>query len=97
MNPWWLVMGLLGSTWALPMIGIRKAGFPWWFFVGFSCFWIAVCLVADPMYDWGVRLRRRMGMIRLADFAERMKPRVLPPARMALLLMALISLLAGLL
>ena len=36
-------------------------------------------------------------MVRLADWGERMKPRVLPPARLALLLMALISLVVGLL
>jgi len=92
MNPWWIVLGVLACAWVLPMMGIKAAGFPWWFFVGVGCLWSVVCVAAEPLYDWGIRIRKRMGMARLADWGERMKPRVLPPARLALLIMALISL-----
>ena len=57
-------------------------------------FWFFIFVVAEPLYDWGVRLRRKLGMMRLTELGERMKPRVLPPARLALFLMALISLAA---
>lgn len=97
MNPWWIVLGLLGSTWVLPMLGIKKAGLPGWSFLCIACLWVVVFFTADPLYDWGIRVRRRLGMARLADWGERMKPRVLPPARLALLVMALISLVVGLL
>jgi len=93
MNIWWIVLPLLGCTWAVPMIGINQAaGVPWWFFVCIGCFWLIVCAAAEPLYDWGIRIRRKMGLTRLADWGERMKPRLLPPARLALLIMALISL-----
>jgi hypothetical protein len=79
------------------MIGIRKAGFPWWFFLCMACLWSIVLVKAEPLYDWGIRIRRRLGMVRVADWGERMKPRVLPPSRLALLIMAVISLVVGLL
>ena len=91
MNPWWIILAVLAGTWALPMIGIKKAGYPWWFFVCTGCFWLIVCAAAEPLYDWGIRIRRKLGMARLADWGERMKPRLLPPARLALLIISLIS------
>ena len=91
MNVWWILFPLLGCTWAVPMIGINKAGFPWWFFVCIGCFWTVVCVMAEPLYDWGIRVRRKLGMARLADWGEMMKSRLLPPARLALAIMALIS------
>ena len=89
---------LLACLWAAPMIGIAKADFlPWWFAVCIGCLWCLVCAVAEPLYDWGVRIRRKIGLVRLADWSERMKPRLLPAARVALLIMALISFAAALL
>ena len=96
MNPWQFLLPLLAAAWSIPMIGIRRAGAPAWFFIGLGLFWLTVCAAAGPLYDWGILLRRQLGMNRLADFAERVKPRLLPPARMALLIMALISLAAAL-
>ena len=66
-------------------------------FVAVGLFWCIVFSLAEPLYDWGVRLRRKMGMVRVADFAERMKRRVLPPAWLALVIMALISFVAAIL
>lgn len=43
------------------------------------------------LYDLGTAIRRKMGLTRLAEWGERMKPRLLPPARLGLLIMALIS------
>ena len=96
MSVWWIIIPLLGCTWAVPMIGINKAGFPWWFSICVGCFWIVVCVTAEPLYDWGIRIRRKLGMARLADWGERMKPRILPPARVALLIMASVSFVAAL-
>ena len=97
MNPWWIILMVLAGTWAAPVMAIRRAGFPVWFFVCLGCFWMVVCLAAEPLYDWGVDFRRKLGMARLADFGERMKPRLLPPARLALCIMAAISFAAALL
>ena len=97
MNSWWVVLGFLGATWLLPMIGIGMAGFACWFFLCVACLWSVVFVTTDPLYDWEIRIRRRLGIVRLADWGELMKPRVLPPARLALLIIALISLVVGLL
>lgn len=97
MNIWWIVLGLLGCAWAVPMMGSKQAGMPWWFFICVGCFWCAVCVLAEPLYDWGIRIRRELGLVRLANWGERMKPNLLPPARLALLIMALISFAAGIL
>jgi len=97
MNPWWIVLCVLACTWAAPMIGIKKAGFPWWFFVCVGCFWLVVCAAAKPLYDWGIHVRRKLGLVRLADLGERLRPRLLPPARLALLIMAVISFVAAVL
>ena len=51
MNRWWVLLGILGAAWVIPMIGIREAGFPWWFFLCVGCFWFVVFLAAEPMYD----------------------------------------------
>lgn len=72
------------------MIGIRNTGFPWWFFVDVGCFWCLAGITAGPLYDLGIAIRRKLGMARLADWGERMKPRLLPPARLALFVMAVI-------
>jgi len=91
---WWVLLAVLGAGWVFPVIGMKKAGCPWWVFLCMAGLWFLVFVVAEPLYDWGVRLRRKLGLVRLAELGERMKPRVLPPARLALLLMALISLVA---
>ena len=51
MNPWWLILGLLGALWTLPMFGGWKAGMPWWFFICVACLWFAVFFAAGPLYD----------------------------------------------
>ena len=91
MNVWWPVMIILGSAWVLPMLGARQAQLPGVFFVCVGCLWTVVFAFAPPMYDWGIRVRRKMGMNALADWGERMRPTLLPPVRLALLTMALIS------
>ena len=97
MNVWWLLLCALACTWSGPMLGARNAGTSVGFFFGVAGFWCLVALVAGPLYDLGIRMRRQLGLIRLADWGRCMRPRLLPPARVALLIMAVISLLAGVL
>ena len=78
------------------MLGLRQSGVPWWFFMGWGIFWYGLFIVTEPLYEWGIRLRRKLGLRRLAEWGERMKPEVLPPTRWALLFMAGISFGVGL-
>ena len=94
-NPWWPILALLGCVWIIPMIEMRRTGLPRWLFPIIAAFWIAVFLGSGYLYEWGIRIRRKLGMTKLADWGERMKDSILPPARLALLLMALISLCFG--
>jgi hypothetical protein len=91
MNWWWPVMIVLGCAWALPMWGARASGFGWRFFVPVGCMWVVTAALAGPLYDLSMRLRRGLGMTRLAELGERMRPRLLPPARAAMAVMALVS------
>ena len=91
MNIWWPVMIALGCAWALPMLGARAAGFDWRFFVPVGSMWVVTAVLAGWLYDLGVGLRRRLGMTKLAELGERIKPRLLPPARAAMAIMALVS------
>ena len=50
-------------------------------------------LLVQPLDDWGTILLRKLGSDRLADLRDRLKPKVLPPARIALLIMAVVSIL----
>ena len=95
MNPWWIVFTFITALWVVPMAQARHAGFPWWFFVGLAALWFAMAAALEPLYDTGVRLRKALGMKRLAEWGERNKGRTLPPARFALIAMALITLAAG--
>jgi hypothetical protein len=79
------------------MLVARNAGMPAGFFLGVAGFWCLVAWVAGPLYDLGIWVRKHLGLIRLADWGRCMRPRLLPPARVALLIMAVISLLAGVL
>ena len=73
------------------MLGARAANMPWFFFVIVTALWIIVFLFAQPLYDWGTNLLRKLGRDRLADFRDHLRPKVLPPARVALLIMAVVS------
>ena len=91
MNPWRVILTAVAILWILPMYGLRREGFPTWFFFCIGLFWLLVCMTAGPLYDWGTDIRRKLGMRRLADFAERNRPQLLPAARIALAIMAAIS------
>jgi hypothetical protein len=91
MNVWWPVLIVLSLAWVIPMLGARHANIPWPFFVAVGCMWAVVCVFVRPLYDFGIRTRRKMGMTKLADWGERVRPRILPPARVALVVMALLS------
>ena len=80
-----------GRAWALPMYGARAAGLAWPFYVAAGCLWGVVAAFAGPLYDLGIRVRRGLGMTKLAEWSEGVKPRILPPARAALAVMALVS------
>lgn len=91
MNWWWGLLICLSLLWVLPMYGAHSARMPTIFFVAVAALWTVVLVFVEPLYDWGTDLARKLGRSRLADFRERLKPTVLPPARIALLLMAAIS------
>jgi len=44
------------------------------------------------MYDWGTNIGKKLGHTRIVALRERLKNKVLPPARAALVIMSLISL-----
>lgn len=86
-----VVIVLLGCAWVVPMALANRAGAPWPFFVGLGCFWLLVVALSGPLYDAGISIRRKMGMKSFADWGERMRPRILPLGRVALLIMSVIS------
>ena len=97
MNWWWIVLIPLGCLWAIPMLGAHEAHMPRLFFVAVAALWIVVFLFAQPLYDSGTILLRKLGRDHLADFRDRLKPKVLLPARVTLLIMAAVSILFALL
>jgi len=86
----------IGLSWIIPMFGAKKLNQPLWFFLAFASLWFIASFAIVPLYDVGIKLRCKMGLKRLADWGERMKAQILPPLRCMLLLMAVISLIAGL-
>ena len=70
---------------------MKQAGTPWWMFLFLGCLWLLLCALMPPLYDLGVWIRRRLGMVWFADFAERIRPKILPPTRLALLIMGVAS------
>ena len=91
MNLWWFLFVPLSCLWVLPMFGANAANTPWFFFVAVAILWIVVLVFVQPLYDWGTNLLRKTGHDRMANFREGLKPKVLPPVRIALLIMVLIS------
>jgi len=79
------------------MPGAHEDNVPRLFFVAVAALWVVVFLFAQPSYDWSTNLLRKLGRDRLADFRDRLKPKVLLPARVALLIMVMVSILFGLL
>lgn len=62
----------------------------WWPMVpALGCAWALP--MWEALYGVKVRVRRRLGTTKLAGRGARMRPRVLPPARVALAIMALVS------
>ncbi|NOZ63654.1 MAG: hypothetical protein GXO71_01685 [Caldiserica bacterium] len=92
MNIWWFVILPLGLLWAVPMFEMAQINAPWWVFIVFSIFWAMLTVFAEPMYDWGTNIGRKSGHMRIVALRERWKNKVLPPARAALIIMAVISL-----
>jgi hypothetical protein len=92
MNVWWIVIVPLSLVWICPMAGMKQANAPVWLFILFTLFWSIVAIFAQPMYDWGTNIGRRLGHHRMVALRERLKPKVLPPARAGLIIMAIISL-----
>ena len=97
MNWWWPLLLLVGCSWAIPMVALNRAPFGPAISFAVGCLWIVVFLFTARLYDWETRLTRRWGMARMAEWRERLKPRILPPARAALLVMAALSFLIPLL
>jgi hypothetical protein len=92
MNIWWFVIVPLSLIWIGPMAGMKQVNAPFWAFLIFSLFWVIVAVFAEPMYDWGTNIGRRLGHHRMVALRERLKHKVLPPARAGLIIMAIISL-----
>jgi hypothetical protein len=92
MNIWWIIITPLSFIWIGPMAAMRQANAPVWVFIMFAFLWSVVAFFAPSMYDWGTNIGRRLGHHRLAALRECLKPKVLPPARAGLIIMAIISL-----
>ena len=74
------------------MIQIHRAQAPTWVYIIIALFWFIVAVFAEPMYDWGTGIGRRLGHSRVVELRERYKPKVLPAARAGLITIAIISL-----
>ena len=91
MNIWWFVIIPLSLTWIFPMLLLHRAHAPMWVFIIVAFFWCIIAVFARPMYDWSTGIGRRLGHHRVVALRERLKPKVLPPARAGLIIMAIIS------
>ena len=91
MNGWWVLFISLSLLWVLPMYGAHRTPMPALFFVAVAALWVVLLVFVEPLYDGGTNLLRKVGPPPLADFRDRLKPKVLAPVRAALLLMAAIS------
>jgi len=92
MNLWWVFFAALSCMWVLSLVGIRSGGqVGGLFFAALGCLWLVICICAEPLYDFGTYLLRKLGLRKVVELRERMKGRLLPPARMALLVMAVSS------
>ena len=79
------------------MAGAHAANMPRLFFLAVAALWTVVLLFVQQLYDWGTGLLRRLGFNRLADFRDRVKPKMLAPGRVALLIMVAVSIVFALL
>lgn len=73
------------------MLGCHKAHVPWVFFVAVGALWTLLCFSAGPLYDWGTGILRRLGCTRVANWRQRLRPRVILPVRVAFLIAAVLS------
>ena len=64
------------------------------FFVASACLCVVLAVFAPALFDWGNQLTRRLGFERLADFRERLRKPLLPIARVALIIAAIIIVLS---
>jgi len=92
MNIWYFVIIPLSLGWIIPMIQIHRAQAPTWVYIIIALFWFIVAIFAEPMYNWGTGIGRRLGHSRVVELRERYKPKVLPAARAGLITIAIISL-----
>ncbi len=91
MNIWWFIIVPLSLSWIIPMAGLHRAHASVWVFVLNALLWCIVAVFAQPMYDWGTNIGRRLGHSRVVALRERIKPKILPPIRIGLIIMAVIS------
>lgn len=70
MNIWWFILVPLGCAWIVPMIAARQADMGWPFFAGLGCLWLIVFVLAGPLYDLGIIIRRKFGLAALAEWGE---------------------------
>ncbi len=92
MNIWWIIIVPLSFLWIAPMMAMHRNNASCWVFMLFALFWGLVALFATQMYDWGTSIGKRLGHTKIVALREKLKPSVLPPARVALVIMSIISL-----
>ena len=65
------------------------------FFVAVGGLWMVVFFFVGPLHDWGTRILGELGCSRWADLRERLKPSMLVPGRVALLIMVVVSIMCA--
>ena len=91
MSIWWFIIVPLSFLWIIPMAGLHRIHASVWVFILNALLWCIVAVFAHPMYDWGTNIGRRLGHSRMVALRERIKSEILPPIRIGLIIMALIS------
>ncbi len=95
MNIWWFIIAPMSLLWLIPMTIMHRAHAPIWVFLIQTAFLCLVAVFAEPMYEWGTSVGKRLGHTRIVALRERLQSKVLPPAKAALFIMAAMSLAFG--
>ena len=91
MNIWYFIITPMSLGWLIPLLLIHRLQVSAWIYITLALFWGTIAYFAQTMYDWATNIGKRRGHWRLVAFRERLKPKVIPAARAALIIMAIMS------